>query len=279
MSLALVVLATLAAQSSAPARIAVLPSVVGAGDVTPRQIFEAAATATEWRLALAPLSYEALFLEGSAPIARRLRECGAQADCLARAMQSNRIDLLLNVIVSFAIEPPLVTLSLIDQASGEARRTDVFEPKEEPLDAALARRAQRLLDDAGFERAGDAAVVVRPAGADVTLDGANVVERTAARTLFRAAPGTYPLRVALDGYLDVQRSIAITGGERADVDVLLQQVPVESAGLLERPWFWVAAGAVVAGAVTTAVVLSNRDPAARCLCIATVDAPCGVCGE
>lgn len=259
--------------------IAILPTVVGESDRAPstQALFDATKDAIQWRRGLEAVPYNVLFLEGAAPVARALRECGAEPECIARTMQSNRIDLLLNVIASYAIDPPLVTLTLIEGVGGQPRQTAVFEPApRRTVVEELPSRAAALLDEAGFERVGGASIAVVPAGATIALVGADLERSEAGQSTFRAAPGTYRLTVTLGGHEPVTREVVIAEGETTRVDLVMQPVEVEPT-LVEKPWFWVAVGAVVVGAATTAVVVATRPDAATCLCITSPETVCPPC--
>ncbi|MEQ8278221.1 MAG: PEGA domain-containing protein [Deltaproteobacteria bacterium] len=265
-----------AAIAQTPQAIAILPTVVGDSDAAPtsRALFDATRDATAWRRGLVAVPYNTLFLEGAAPVARTLRECGARPDCIRRVMREHDIDLLLNVIASYAVDPPIVTLTLIDD--GESTQNVVFQPAASSVTALLPNKAAQLLDTAGFDRVGGASIAVVPAGARIALEGADLERSDAGQSTFRATPGTYALSVTLDGHEPIRREVSIAEGETTRVELLLQPIAVEPA-IVERHWFWVAVGAVVVGAATTAVVVATRPDAATCLCIGGPETVCPPC--
>lgn len=282
MSALLLAALAIAAPEAMPAkRLAVLPSIVAGetGRATSQQVYDATANTSGWRLGLETLSYNELFIDGTDPIAKQLRACGAQAPCLAKVMGSHRIDSVLTVIVNFAVEPPLVTLGLIDGRTGDTVLSDVAELSGRPLEMLLAERCEKILDDAGFQRAGEATVTVQPAGGVVEMADGTLVRRTEAQSTFRAVPGTYRVDIRREGHESTTREVTIVSGRNVAVDVILTPVEVEET-LVEKPWFWVVIGAAAAGAATAAVVVATSGgDDVGCLCVATPNSPCGTCGN
>jgi tetratricopeptide (TPR) repeat protein len=59
------------------------------------------------------------------------------------------------------------------------------------------------------------------------------------------APGRHRVEVSADGYVALQRSVALAPGQHVRLDAALSTVPPT---LLEEPWFWAIAGTLVVGA-------------------------------
>jgi len=113
---------------------------------------------------------------------------------------------------------------------------------------------------------------VQPQTARVLVDGKELQAREVSLDV-----GDYALVVTAEGYRDATIKLTVTGGGKQTISLRLtsERLPGSAAqrvddalthgsdtsaaspGLLERPWFWVAVGAVVAGGVVSGIVLAN----------------------
>lgn len=117
---------------------------------------------------------------------------------------------------------------------GRSRRVDVVLVRAEPLAA---------LD------------VTSPVpGAHVALDG---VPRGPVPVQLRARPGSHVLRVERDGHEPLQMDVVLREGERRRVDAPLER----RSSIFGSWWLWTGIGILAAaGAVTTVVLVSEREP-------------------
>ena len=146
----------------------------------------------------------------------------------------------------------------------------------QPLTPAQRREAEQLLERTGAY-IGTLHIQTTPASATVMLDGEPISGEQSVEL------GDHELTLRAPGYLDLTRRISVEGGKlralsfslvpsqisparaaRSNVqasDADARPSPVaqsdhESRSVLERWWFWTAAGAIIAGGVITAVALS-----------------------
>jgi hypothetical protein len=164
--------------------------------------------------------------------------------------------------------------------------------------AALSKAAAAVADHLGTVE-----VWGGPAGAEVVINGKHVGTLPSVPAV-RVVAGTCSMLVTASGFEDLTRTIKVDPGQlvRENVQLVARRVvtdpatvaaprqpapqpqpllaapasPVDPAsqpatdpsepspGILHRPWFWVAVGVVVAGAVTAAVLLSRSDSGGRC---------------
>jgi hypothetical protein len=88
----------------------------------------------------------------------------------------------------------------------------------------------------------------------VSIDGKQIGQVPAEANL---DAGTHEVTLSHEGYEQAKRSAVVFAGERRELDVPLQA----EASIFKKWWFWTAAGVVVLGGVTLAIVLtSEKDP-------------------
>ncbi len=245
-------------------RLALLPAIVAGpyGNTTTTELFDAAFRAADFRQGLDLLSYNAVFVDGAEPIATTVRDCGSDVPCIAKALDAAHVDLGLRAIANFALDPPLLTLTLIGEGStlGEA----VVEV-DQALDDAVMDATAKLLER--YPRGGRIAVAVTPPDALVTIDPAasGVV-----------AAGTYHVRAAKDGFTSREVEVQISEGEEKRVDLALDPIVAESS-IVESPWLWTGIGAGVVAIVAVVLIATNpfsHGPDEGTACITT---PAGGC--
>lgn len=103
---------------------------------------------------------------------------------------------------------------------------------------------------------------VRPAHAEVTVDGAPLVSPTRPQLL---SAGEHVIGIECAGYRRQERRVSALGGDVQRVFVNLEPLPADLSSTAEQgrrlgknPWLWSGIGAVVAGAAITATVLATR---------------------
>jgi hypothetical protein len=139
---------------------------------------------------------------------------------------------------------------------------------DQPLTAEQREHAEHTLARAGTFTA-RVELSVQPSGAQLALDGA--APRSQADGTLLLNIGRHQLSASLPGYMSVQRTLDVRGGERTRLQLVLPPAEVatgvqqarpfalspvrdapppatSSPGLLQRWWFWTALSVVVVGA-------------------------------
>jgi tetratricopeptide (TPR) repeat protein len=147
--------------------------------------------------------------------------------------------------------------------------------KQKPLDGELRAETQRLLQRArGF--VGRFEVALEPAGATISVDGEEVALDANGGLVL--AVGDHVLDTRAPGHIADHRKLRVTGGENAQLRVVLPSqaavapvaaTPVapptaaadrEDDTVFSSPWFWVAVGAVaIGGGVGVGLAVAHRD--------------------
>jgi hypothetical protein len=193
-----------------------------------------------------------------ARIDESVARCSGEAACIGAIGRRLGSDAVLLVGVS-ELGDLILAFQLVDSASGkvEARVADSLPRAGEPDDAALEGYLRRLLPTEDFLRWGTLRIEANVAGADVSVGGAPR-GRTPLAPIPVQAPQTVDLRVSKAGYVDFRARIDVTPDATVEVRPLL--APRPGSAWYEKWWVWAIAGAVVAGGVTTAVVLAQPGP-------------------
>ena len=219
------------------------------------------------------LTDEELFAREQQQVGARLKECGSDPACITAQLVSYDAQLCLVVAVNELMSPPFVAVRLLD-VKGQSvvgSADGQLQPKEGTLSDAIRRRANAVLIERGFVRAGRIEVDVTPASANVMLEPSTATQIGTARA-FRVAPGRYRLRASADGYEPGTVEVDVTAGDTVRVPLVLS----EEGSLVSSPWLWVGVGVVaVAAGVGVAVAASGSGPA--CVCAAPEGTPCPPC--
>lgn len=267
--------------TAAPERLAVVPSVIAGphGEAGIEALFDAALRAAALRPSLEPGSFDELFLFGADPPASTARACGSDTGCAARVLADAGYALGLGCILNFAVDPPLLTLSLLEISGARIAAEELFEvPSDRTPELLLERAASELLDRAGHRRGGRIRITVEPPDAHLAVPSALVPER-GRRLTFLAPPGVHTLSAQRAGREEATAVVEVTSGGEHLVALALPQAP-EPASTGLGPWPWIAAGAAVAAGVAASVVLLSGGAsggAPRCVCITSPGVPCPPC--
>ena len=249
-------------------RLAILPSVVQ-GTLSIEDVFEAAARSLSLRPALEVVTSSELLSGTADPLISTAAKCGSDLACIADRMSGNRIDLALRVVINHAVDPPLVSLHLVDIAS-VAIAQEVFAEVTGDVIADLAKLTGQLFDKAGYPEGARVRLVVSPPGADVSFPGA--VKRG---DLFLVPAGEHVIDVSREGYVPASQKVVVAGGREVPVFITLAE---ESGSVVSSPWLWlgVGAGAAAIAAIVVFVVVDPLRP--DCICIGDPDGPnCPAC--
>lgn len=241
------------------------------------------------RVGIELVSYSDTFLDGAEPLGSAVLACRSDRACVARRLRAAGVDVCFRATVNLAIDPPLVTLDLIDAASERLLASRVEEGERgRPMETQLAKATEQVLDAGGLAKGGLLSVTLSPPDARLT------VMRCGDRACKEAEPfplqhpsevipsGWYRVRAELEGF--DRRSLLVDVQEGRDVRVglaLPSAVQEESFSLAESPWFWAAVGGAVALAGATIAVMASGALSAPertgCVCITTSNHDCPPC--
>lgn len=262
-------LALLITQAGAAEKLAVLPSIVEGpyGKAETLELFDVVSKEADFRQGLAIASYNAIFVDGTEPVATTVRDCGSDVPCIALALRNAGIDLGLRVIANFALEPPLLTFNLVRSSDGSIVAESLGELGAVSLADVLVEQTKLLLDRT-FHRGGRLEVQVTPQDALVTIDPP--------RSGGVFAPGTYRVSASKEGFLPRTEDVVVRELETATARITLETAP-EASSIWESPWLWTAVGVVVVGVTVGALVATDpfsKDPTTGTVCITTVNGTC-----
>lgn len=278
----LLALALLPSAAHAGHRLAILPAVVAGphGQASAGEVFEATVRGVGLRLDVEVMGYESLFLQGATSRVTEAGRCGSDEACIRRVLEDAGATLGLRSIVNFALDPPLVTLSLVSTDPTQPPAQSIFEAQG-PWDQAVSTRVDALMLKRGLSPAGR----LELSGADavrVEFPSTPLAARESP-TLFRLPPGQHTVVLHASDGRTVTQAVLITAHQDTSVAVVFPTAPPdeESEGsILSSAWFWGGVGLVVVGAATAAVIAADPfggpgGPA--CLCVTTANGPCGTC--
>ncbi|MCB9645945.1 MAG: PEGA domain-containing protein [Deltaproteobacteria bacterium] len=259
----------------APERMAVLPVLVAAeGLVDVDQVFAAVEAAAAWRLGLRPMTVGDYYFHGGQELARRSLACGPDAACITRELRPMDAGLGLVVLVNGELDPPLVSVLLLDARRGAvaAEWAGQISGGPDAVRDAVQLRTSAALDKQGFLQMGRVRVRTSPAQAARVMDGATEPDLGTLDT-FTLPPGPHRLHVSAPDHRPKQVEVEVRAAEVTDLEVRLEP----EGGLLSSPWLWVGVGVVAVGAAAavTAVAVGQQSPV--CACVVTRDQPNCVC--
>ncbi len=186
--------------------------------------------------------------------------CDGEARCIGRIGQRLKVHEVLLIGVS-ELGDVILTVQRVDSRTGKvrARLAEALAEDAAPSDDELAVYLGRVLPADDFIRFGTIAIRVNVAGADVRVGG--TARGTSPIPDLRVpAPARYPIEVSKLGFQTFRAEVQITPDANIRVNAELTR-----PGQGEQKWYtrWyvaAAAGVVLAGAVTTTVVLArDRD--------------------
>ncbi len=195
---------------------------------------------------------------GGAALDAEVARCGGDARCIAALGKKIGVDDVLLVGVS-DLGDVILAVQLVDVHEGKVigRVADSFPPAAEPDEATLEAYVKRVLPPEDFLRWGTLRIFANIDGAVVYVGG-KPQGTTPIGSIVIPAPGTVDVRLSKEGYEDFRASIDILPESAVEVRPMLS--PKAGAAWYEKWWVWAIAGAVVAGGVTTAVIVSQPSP-------------------
>ncbi len=252
-----------------PSRIAILPSIVrgGADAIDPLDVVEAIAPTLALRVQLDPVTSSELLAGTAEPVLSTAERCGSDLECISERARPSGIDLALRVVVNYAIDPPVLSLHLVDTASATIVREAFGGASRSTIGAEIARLSRELFDEAGYPEGARVRIDVSPPDAQISLDGEP--DRTAG--VFVVLPGSHRVEAQREGYLPAAQVFEAKRGEEMRIAVGMLEV---KTSLAASPWLWtgIAAGVAVAAAVVAIVVIDPFRPGS--ICFGSAGAPC-----
>lgn len=250
--------------------LAIIPVLVGAKkEVGLSAVNEEVGSAAAMRPSLRVIVSEELFVKDSDEASLRLRECGADEDCIARELSSLSVKLGMLVVINTVLDTPVLSIRVVDVEKKLVvdRESGALTPQESTLRAAIRSRSSRLFDRLGHPRLGRLRVVTSPAGADVEVAETGLLDRSPAT--FWVPPGRHRVIARLHGHQVVEEWIEV--GTGTDREASLELSPEESSWLAE-PWLWGAAS--LAAALTVVMVVIIAQPRDLCVCLGAPGSRC-----
>ena len=254
-------------------RLAVLPIVTEGphGNATLSSIFDDVAAATSRRLGLRVISYEEMFAVSQEGLGASVIECGPDSSCIASKLRTFNARMGLVVILTFDLDPPVITVQLLDtddqkllaEASGEVPPRDAKKASE-----SIRARTEEVLEKAGYKLSSRIVVKIEPPSARVRLSN-NIEPDKGTTNVFTVAAGNYQVLAELEGWSSNQTEASVGVGETSYVELALD----EEQSIASSPWLWVGVGVGVA-AIVAGVVIGTRT-IDRCVCVYTDTIPCG----
>jgi len=186
--------------------------------------------------------------------------CDGEAGCIGRIGQKLKVNEVLLVGVS-ELGDVIMTVQRIDSRTGKvrARLAEAMAADAAPSDDELAVFLGRVLPVEDFVRFGIIAIRVNVEGADVTVGG-TPRGQSPIPDLRVPAPATYPIEVSKVGFQTFRAEVDIAPDANIKVNAELTK-PGQGEDKWYKRWYVAAAaGVLVAGAVTTTIVLAqDRD--------------------
>lgn len=184
-------------------------------------------------------------------------ECAGDAVCIGQIGARLGTDEVILVGVS-ELGDVIFTLQRIDSGDGtvDGRVAEALAADSVPTDDELVGYLERVLPAEDFVRFGTLAIKVNLAGAEIWVGGTSR-GKSPIDAIRVPAPSRYPIEIKKAGFSPFRASVAISPDTEVNVDAELTRPGGKSAAWYSKWWVVATAGVVVAGAVTTAVILTR----------------------
>lgn len=256
------------AATGEPARVALLPVLVDAGDdMTTSEVFRLVSARTRRRPTVRLMSIDEFFFYDGGQRADRVLACGSDTRCLARQLAPFRADLGVVVIVNGQLDPPLVGVITIDTHRARLVAERFVQTQRPQLKPTMTAVLADHFDRAGHPEWARLEVQVDPAGAEIRI-APGFRPQQGRPNAFEVPPGVYRVIAEQDGYRPAEAQVVVTAGQTTPLALRLE----EDRAWFDSPWFWVGTAAVVVTAATVTTVLLTRSES-TCGCILTQDQP------
>ncbi|MCC6811777.1 MAG: PEGA domain-containing protein [Deltaproteobacteria bacterium] len=195
--------------------------------------------------------------------AEKIKEAVGCTDvtCLAEIGAAAGASRIVSGSVARAGKSLLVNLQLVntEYASVENRVSLAYDGELGELPALLGVAADELVLPLKQRKPGTVRIAGVPNGAVISLDEKNA--GVGPSEIGQVKQGVHTLRVDASGYEPFKRAFLMRSGGSVSLDVSLSEK--KGTPFYATWWFWTVTGVVVAGAVTTGVVLGTRPVAPK----------------
>ncbi len=238
------------------------------------EVIDAVARAARFRKALRVLNPEQMYAAQDAGLAQKVRDCGPVDACIASRMRYFDARMGLVVIVDSSLNPPLLNLRLLDTDSGKLLADKIVEAQAgRELPAQVSNYAGELFDVSGHPKIGRLLVTPSPGKTKISFVGVGPQPKPG-QLRFELSPGQYQIKAQAEDYLPQTHQVNVLLGQEQHLELTLEQEQV----WWKSPWFWGISGAtLVAGAVTSAVLLSQDQ--SPCVCLTHNGKGCEICSN
>jgi hypothetical protein len=268
-------LAALVSATPSAARTAIIALEVGPPAKLPERaaLFDAIWRVADLRIGIDAARYDEIYLESAESVAKLAASCGSNTSCLNRALLGAGYALGLRLVINAELDPALLTLEIVDTARDRVLASDRAEVHASALLDAARASASRALDRAGFKIGARVFVTVVPEDAEIALDEGTRAD-PGRPNRFTIRPGRHSVRARKAGYAPTESVVETQEGAETMVMLRLSEQGKE-ASILESPWLWVGAAAVVAGGIALGAWAARPSP--TCLCVPVRGGSCPPC--
>lgn len=191
---------------------------------------------------------------------RAVVECAGESACIGAIGARLRVDEVLLVGIS-ELGDVILTVQRVQSSDGAVtgRIAEALATDAAPSDADLLGYLERVLPAEDFVRFGTISIKVNVAGAEIWVGG-KTRGHAPIEPLRVPAPSRYPIEIKKAGFATFRASVDVPPDAAVDVDAELVRPGTRGGPWYGKWWVVATAGVVVAGAVTTAVLLTrDRD--------------------
>ena len=201
-----------------------------------------------WFTDLEPMSPAAL-----GRIDDRIRNCGSDDSCTTKTIAEAGASRLVLAVANLTADPPIVTMKLVDCASGGRIAGEVIELRDlSTLDRELEGAIKRLLQSADHTLGAMLRVRTTPADAELAFVPPSIRSKS---ELVLVPAAEVKVIAAREGYEEDDVVVNAIAGQIHDVELELS-----TSTVLTSWWLWTIVGVAVAGAGAATIYAATRDP-------------------
>lgn len=192
----------------------------------------------------------------------RVRECGANVDCVGDELRAAQIDRALFAIVNLRTTPSLIAFRVLEASSKRELASSTSHCERGcDLEAILRRDAGAILEKVGHRMRGRLSVETVPPNAQVSIEPNAGVQLLRAG-VYAMPAGPYAITAGLEDFADTSTRAIVARQKETQLYLKLEPEP----GVAESPWLWLGIGATVAAGAAIALAVALREPG-RFLCV------------
>lgn len=192
----------------------------------------------------------------------KLRECGANLDCVCRELQAAKIDRALFAIVNLRTTPSLIAFRVLEASTKRELASSTSRCERGcDLEAILRLDAGAILEKVGHRIHGRLSVETVPPDAKLSIEPSADVQQLRAG-LYAMPGGSYAISAGLENFVNTSTQAIVFRQKETQLYLKLEPEP----RIVESPWLWLGIGATIAAgaAAVLAVVLHDER---RLLCL------------